>query len=135
MEVTVVFLTILGFIGMGILAYASSASSMFRVQRARERYTLLQLGAMTVVRYVEQMAYLEAFLDGDLKKAKALGIFDEWTTENGLDISFDVADRLIEEAVNVLTAEGADIHVEESRLMEYPDYLTQVVGDQYQALR
>lgn len=119
MEFYLVWLAICFLIMCGVLSQASSAGALRRVQRYKETYELLQLGAETVVRAVEQTAWIERHGDGASKKERALLIFNAWTDENGVDVPWVIADRLIEEAVNIMTAEGADIHWEPPTENEY----------------
>jgi len=104
-------LTIFFLIFTAVLAYVSSAATALRAQTLRERDELLSLGADTIVRAVEQTAWINN-LGGDQKKSAALLLMDTWTSEIGIDLSFDHASLIVEAAVNRMNASGGEIDTE-----------------------
>jgi len=94
-----VIATAVGFAAKWVIAYIKTKISA-------EQFNFLKEGAQAIVRYVEQTALWDELLkDGAAKKEKALLLVTEWAEEQGIPLTYELADKIIEEAVNIMNNE------------------------------
>lgn len=92
--------------GVAFVAIARALLSWIKVKVGSDKYDYLLMGAKTIVRFIEQSAAWDELLaDGSLKKERALVELSEWAGSRGLPVTYELLDRIIEEAVNVMNAE------------------------------
>ena len=99
-------LALAGVIATAIGLAAKWAIAYIKAKMSAEQFSFLKEGAQAIVRYIEQTALWDELLaDGAAKKENALLLVTEWAQENGIPLSYELADQIIEEAVNIMNNE------------------------------
>ena len=105
-------LVLAGILATAVAAAARIAIKFLKSKLTAEQYGFLKEGATTVVRYIEQTSAWNSLLaDGAAKKEAALLQLTAWAEGHGVPLTYDLADRIIEEAVNIMNSELAEIEV------------------------
>ena len=90
--------------------FALVAVRYIKAKMTAEQFAMAKSFATTVVRFVEQSsAWDDALKDGTAKKERALLEMSTWATERNIPLTFELADKIIEEAVNVMKSEFAEV--------------------------
>jgi len=103
-------LALAGVISVMVAGLAKIAISYIKVKMTAEQYDFLKKGAATIVRFIEQTAlWDDLLLEGSAKKERAMLLITVWARENGIPLTYELLDRIIEEAVNIMNNEMGDV--------------------------
>lgn len=103
-------LALAGVISVVVAGLAKIVIGYIKAKMTAEQYDFLKQGAATIVRFIEQTSLWDDLLaDGTAKKERAMLLVTEWAYENGIPLTYELLDRIIEEAVNIMNSEMGDV--------------------------
>lgn len=103
-------MAIAGVIAGAIVLLARQAMAYLQARMGVENFQLLRDFATMTVRFIEQSSQWDTALrEGMAKKERALIELEVWSRERGIPFDRALADRMIEEAVNVMRSEFAEV--------------------------
>jgi len=106
-------LVLVGIITTAIAVVGRAAIGYIKSKMTAETYAFLKSGAATIVRFIEQSSLWDDLLsDGAAKKERAMLLVTAWAREHKIPLTYDLLDRIIEEAVNIMNSELGDVDTE-----------------------
>ena len=104
-------LALAGIISVVVAGVGKIVIGYIKAKMTAEQYDFLKQGAATIVRFIEQTALWDDLLaDGSAKKERAMLLVTEWAAEHGIPLTYELLDRIIEEAVNIMNHETGEIN-------------------------
>jgi len=103
-------LVLAGIISVVVAGVGKMVIVWLKSKMAVEQYDFLKSGAATIVRFIEQTSLWDNLLaDGTAKKERAMLLVTEWAYEHDIPLTYELLDRIIEEAVNIMNAELGEV--------------------------
>ena len=105
-------LVLAGIVSVVIAGFGKIAIAYIKAKMTSEQYDFLKKGAATIVRFIEQTALWDDLLkEGSAKKERAMLLITEWAHEHGIPLTYELLDRIIEEAVNIMNSELGEVDI------------------------